>query len=120
MKNRATLILKGGILALILSVMFSLLLAVAVYSLDVPEGLLRALLFIIAAASSSCAAFAACKAAGSKGLLTGGSIGILYYIVLLIIAVIIKKEFSFDLRAVIMLITALISGMLGGVLSMPR
>lgn len=120
MKNRATLILKGGILALILSVLFSLLLAVAVWSLDIPEELLRILIFAIAAASAACSAFAACRSAGSKGLLTGGAIGVIFYIALLAVAVILKKEFSFDLRAVIMLITALISGMLGGVLGMPR
>ncbi len=120
MQKRFVLVIKGVILALILSVLFSLLLSVIVYSLDIPDGLLRVLLFIVAAASAVCSAFAACRAAGSKGLLTGAAIGFLYYIALLIIAVIIKRDFSFDLRSVIMLFTALISGMLGGVLGMPR
>ncbi len=120
MKKRSVLILKGVILSLILSVFFSLLMAAIVWSVDIPDGLLRSLLFLIAAASAVCSSFAACKAAGSKGLFTGGTIGFLYYIVLLIIAVIIKGDFAFDLRACIMLITSLISGMLGGVLGMPR
>ena len=120
MQKRFVLVIKGVFLALILSVLFSLLLATLVYSLDIPDGLLRVLLFIVSALSAVFSAFAACKAAGSKGLLTGAAIGFLYYITLLIIAVIIKKDFSFDLRSVIMLFSALISGMLGGVLGMPR
>lgn len=120
MKSRTGTVFKAVLLALILSVIFSLFLTVIVYSLDVPDGLLRIIMFLIAATAILCSAFSACKSLSSKGLITGGTIGLIYYIALMIIATLIKKEFSFDARATIMLFASLLSGMLGGILGIQR
>ncbi len=120
MNKRFSLILKGGVLSVILTVMFSLLLALAVYFFDVSERLVTTLVFLVCSLSAMSGAYAASRALGSKGLLCGGAVGIIYYIVIAVLAFILKKGFSFDSHFLIMLVCSSSSGMLGGVLGMPR
>ncbi len=120
MQKRFSVILKGAILSLILTVMFAALLAALMYFWDIADATASALVFIIAAVSCMAGAYASGKALGSKGLLTGAGVGIVYYIVLCIAALIIKKGVSVDTHTLIMLVAVTASGMLGGVLSMPR
>ncbi|MBQ7793123.1 MAG: TIGR04086 family membrane protein [Clostridia bacterium] len=120
MNKRVSVTLKGVVLALILTVMFSMLLAAAMYFFDVSDRTASALTFLIGALSCMSGAYAVGKAMESKGLATGGMLGIIYYIVLSAAAIIIKKELSLDAHTLIMLVCAAASGMLGGVLGMPR
>ncbi len=118
--KRLTITFKGAVLALILTLMFSLLLAAGMWLFDISDGLFSTLIFAIAAFSCMSGAYAVCKAIGSKGLLTGGLLGLIYYLILTVAAFFIKKDLGIDSHSLIMLVCAVLSGMLGGVLGMPR
>lgn len=120
MRKRLVTTVKGAVLALILTVMFSLLLAAAMYFFDISDGAVSILIFLIAAISCTAGAYTACSALGSKGLATGAALGLIYYITLSLASLLIKKELSLDTHTLIMLAATTVSGMLGGVLAMPR
>lgn len=120
MKKRLSVIIKGVVLSLVLTLMLSALLAAAVFFGDISDNAITAFVFFIAALSCIAGAYASGKALESKGLITGGTLGLIYYIVLFFAAAIIKKNISSDSHMLIMLVAAVFSGMLGGVLGMPR
>lgn len=120
MKKRITVTAKGALLSVIVTTMLALLLASLVSFGDIPDSAVIALIFFILALSCITGAYAAAKTLSSKGLLTGAALGIIYYIVLAIISLILTKSFSFNSHMLIMLISAMLAGMLGGVLGMPR
>ena len=113
-------ILKGVVFALIITTLLSAVLAAVMYFTDVSDGVSAVLVFLIGAASCASGAYAVCKAAGSKGLVTGGAVGMIFYIVLAAASLMIKKELSLDTHMLVMLAATVLSGMLGGVLGMPR
>ena len=120
MNGRFFGILKGAFFALILTALFSALLAAVMYFLEVPDTAVTVLVFIIGAVSTAAGAFGVSRAAGSKGLATGAAVGFFYYIILAAAALIIKKELALDTHMAIMLAATVASGMLGGVMGMPR
>ncbi|MEE0944871.1 MAG: TIGR04086 family membrane protein [Clostridia bacterium] len=120
MQKRLSVTLKGAILSLLVTFMLSTLLAALVCYGDVPDNAIIALIFFIAALSCMTGAYAISKALGSKGLLTGAGMSILYYIVLYLVSVILNKGVAANTHMLIMLVAVIASGMLGGVLGMPR
>lgn len=120
MQKRAVGVIKGAVFSLILTIMLAVVLAVIMYFCDVSEIMTEICVFLIGAVSCAAGAFCVAKAAGNKGLVTGGSVGALYYVVLIMVSAIIKKELSIETHMVIMLAMTVFSGMLGGILAMPR
>ena len=120
MQKRFSVTVKGAILSLLVTLMLSTLLAALVCYGDIPDNAVTLLIFFIAALSCMAGAYAISKALGSKGLLTGAGMSIIYYIVLLVVSIILNKGFFANAHMLIMLVAATASGMLGGVLGMPR
>lgn len=120
MFSRLVSMLKGALLALILTVIFALLLAAGTYFFEIADGAVTMVVFLIGAVSAAAGAYAVSRAQASKGLVTGGTVGLLYYLILAAAALVIKKEINLDAHMAIMLAATVISGMTGGVLGMPK
>lgn len=120
MQKRFSVILKCSALSVILELMMSLILSACIFYLDIPDKAVTAILFFIIVLSGMAGGYIGAKVMETKGLLTGGAISIIFYIFLCIISAIINKSFHSNTYMLIILITATISGMLGGVLGMPR
>ncbi len=120
MNKRFSLILKGSLLALIITLLLSLLLTVCVYFFDVSDSFMTTAVFSVAVISCIFSAYAVASAIGSKGLLTGALLGLVYFLVLSVVAITLKRAISFNSHSLIMLVCTGASGMLGGVLGMPR
>ena len=120
MKNRLSTTCKGAILSIIITVLLSLLLTALVYYGDIPDKAITALVFFIASISCITGAYSSAKVLSTRGLLTGGMLGIIYYILLLAGCLVITQSFALTSNMMIMLVSAMMSGMLGGVLGMPR
>ncbi len=120
MKSRVRGIVKGTVFSLAITLLLAVLLATVMYFCTLPDILCEICVCMAGALSCIVGAFAVAKANGSRGLLMGGCVGILYFLVLASASVIITKSLSLSTHNVIMLALSLFSGMLGGVLAMPR
>lgn len=120
MKKRLSTTCKGAVLSIIITALLSLLLTALVFCGDIPDKAITALVFFIASLSCITGAYSSGKVLSSKGLVTGGMLGIIYYIILLAVCSVITKNFAITSNMMIMLVSVMMSGMLGGVLGMPR
>lgn len=120
MKSRVRGIVKGTVFSLAVTLLLAVLLAAVMYFCTLPEIICEICICMAGAVSCALGAFAVAKANGSRGLLMGGCVGIMYFAVLVAASVIITKNLSLSTHNVIILVMSLFSGMLGGVLAMPR
>ena len=120
MRSRLKGILKGTLFSAVLTILFSVFLATVMYFCNFPGYLSEICICLIGALSCAAGGFAVSKANGSRGLLMGGAVGILYFVLLMLVSLCVMKNIYFTTHNTTMLALSVFSGMLGGVLAMPR
>ncbi|MBS7297540.1 MAG: TIGR04086 family membrane protein [Eubacteriales bacterium] len=120
MQKRFSVILKCSLLSDILALLLSLLLSACIFYMDIPDKAITAILFFIIVLSGMAGGYTGAKVMETKGLLTGGTISIIFYIFLCMISAVLNNSLQLNTHMLIILLTATVSGMLGGVLGMPR
>ena len=109
-------ILKGVLLALVLSVILTALAAVFVCFMNVSDRTVSNLIFAVSAVSVLAAAFVLAKNSEQRGLLNGLLLGIGYFAVLAVLSLIINGGIGFGSQLFFRCFAILAAGMLGGVL----
>lgn len=109
-------VFKGIVFSVILTFLLVLLTALISYFTDISERVVSVILFAVSVVSVFTGAVLVCRSTGENGLLHGGLIGLGYFVFLLVSSVIIKREFDLNVNLVMMLISNIAGGMLGGVL----
>lgn len=109
-------ILKGVLLALVLSVILTALAAVFVCFMNVSDRTVSNLIFAVSAVSVLAAAFVLAKNSEQRGLLNGLLLGIGYFAVLAALSLIINGGIGFGSQLFFRCFAILAAGMLGGVL----
>ena len=120
MRSRLRGVVKGTLFSFVVTFILAVVLAMIMYFCTVPDILCEVLICMSGAISCAIGAFAVAKANGSRGLLMGGAVGILYFILLMLLALFVMKNIYFTTHNTTMLALSVFSGMLGGVLAMPR
>lgn len=115
-KKNMVRILKGCILSIITSVLLLLIFAILLTYTGISETTIIPVILIITGISVLAGSMISTRKIRKNGLINGGLVGFIYIIVLYIVSSLWLVKFSITLNSIIMIIIAVITGMIGGII----
>lgn len=109
-------ILKGVLIALAITVVFVIIIALVCYFADISDGVIAIMLYVVGAVSVFTSSLFLAKSITTKGMLHGLILGLGYFMVIFIFSAVFKKQVTANTKLFVSLISALASGMLGGIM----
>ena len=110
-------ILKGIVIAVIATLIMLFIYSVILTYTELSEDTMFPVLVVITGISLLLGSFLANVKLRKNGLINGGMIGFLYMIILYILSSIIIQDFSLNFNSIIIIISATLAGMLGGIIA---
>jgi len=111
------LLLKGLLASYIITIPAFLLFALILTNVDFPQKLVTPMVIIITVVSVVTAGSVSTRGVRSKGWLNGGIVGFIYMLILYLFSSIVYKNFSIDTNVVTMMVIGVLSGAIGGIMS---
>ena len=111
-------ILRGTVLALVISLLVLLLLSLVLYLTPVPERVVPYAVYITSIFSIIIGSAYAAKRIQSKGWLNGGLTGLTFIITLLILTKVFGLDADINLHLITKLLLAFVVGSIGGILGL--
>lgn len=115
-----TNILKGVGIALITTVTMLIIFSMLLTYTNIQESAINPVIMIITAISILIGSSLGNIKIRKNGLINGGIIGAVYIIIIYLISSILNWRFSLNLQSIIMIVTAVIFGILGGIIGVNR
>lgn len=109
-------VIKGAIIAIILSLIFLTVYAAVLSFTNVSENTMVPVVLVITGISILIGSSMSSISIKKKGLMNGALVGLIYAITLYILSSIFGAGFSIELNSIIMIIVAIITGMIGGII----
>lgn len=113
-------ILKGVGIALITTVIMLIIFSMLLTYTNIQESTMNPVIMIITAISILIGSSLGNIKIRKNGLINGGIIGAVYIIIIYLISSILNWRFSLNLQSIIMIVTAVIFGILGGIIGVNR
>lgn len=114
-KNTVTII-KGSIIAIIITVIGLLILSLVLAYTNISEKVSTPIIIAVMCLSVIIGSIVSSKNIKEKGLINGGIVGFIYIIVIYLLSSIVLGDFSMNLYCIISIILAIIGGILGGII----
>lgn len=119
LKNIAN-IMKGVLISLIFTMIFLFIFSIILTYTSLNEKLINPFIIVTTAISIFIGSTIGNNSIKKNGIINGGLIGGIYLILLYIISSIINRKFGFTIQSVIMIVSGMFCGMLGGILSVNK
>ena len=113
-------IAKGIGISLITTLVLLLIFSIILTYTNIQENVINPVIMMITAISILIGSSIGNIKIRKNGLLNGGIIGIGYIVIIYLISSILNWKFSLNLQSIIMIITAIIFGILGGIIGVNR
>ena len=113
-------ILKGVGISLIATVVMLIIFSIILTYTNIQENVINPVIMIITAISILIGSSLGNIKIRKNGLINGGIIGAVYIIIIYLISSILNWRFSLNIQSVIMIITAVVFGILGGIIGVNR
>lgn len=113
-------ILKGVGISLITTVIMLIIFSIILTYTNIQESAINPVIMIITAISILIGSSLGNIKIKKNGLINGGLIGGIYIITIYLISSILNWKFSLNIQSIIMIITAVIFGILGGIIGVNR
>ena len=109
-------IIKGSVFSILITLILLFIYAILLTSTNIPESTMSVVVIIITGISiligSSISSFKIKK----RGIVNGGLVGLIYIITIYLISSIAFIGFSMNITSIVMLIVAIVTGMIGGII----
>lgn len=115
-----TNILKGVGISLIVTVIMIIIFSIILTYTNIQESAINPVIMIITAISILIGSSLGNIKIRKNGLINGGIIGAVYIIIIYLISSILNWRFSLNLQSIIMIVTAVVFGILGGIIGVNR
>lgn len=109
-------IIKGFVISLILSIIFIWIYALILVKTNIQENTIMPVVIVLSGVSILIGSSIACLHIKKNGILNGACIGGIYFISLYVLSSIALCGFSFNLKSVIMIISGIVLGGIGGII----
>lgn len=119
LKNIAN-IMKGVLISLIFTMFFLFIFSIILTYTSLNEKLINPFIIVITAISIFIGSTIGNNSIKKNGIINGGLIGGIYLILLYVISSIINRKIGFTIQSVIMIVSGMFCGMLGGILSVNK
>ena len=113
-------IIKGVGISLITTVLLLLIFSIILTYTNIEENVINPVIMIITAISILIGSSIGNIKIKKNGLINGGLIGGIYILIIYLVSSILNWNFSLNLQSIIMIITAFIFGILGGIIGVNR
>lgn len=110
------LFLRETIISFILSLILIFILAFIISKTTVSESIIVPGIIVISSVSIMFGGIRLSKAKKQKGLINGALLGIIYMAGMYLISSIILKDFSLNVKSLIMILSGMLGGVLGGII----
>ena len=115
-KTNIIRIVKGSLLAIIVSVIFLIIFAVLLTYTNLSENSITPVVLAIVGLSILMGSYLSTKKIQQNGILNGAIVGIIYMLILYIVSSVIFMDFSFSASSLIMIGCGMIAGIIGGII----
>lgn len=115
-KNNYMQIIKGSILAMIITLVCLTIYATLLSYTEISENTIIPVVLVIEGVSILIASSLSTIKLKKQGMLKGGLIGVIYAIALYIISSILIGSFAINSNSIIMIVVCLVTGMIGGII----
>lgn len=113
-------IMKGVLISLIFTMFFLFIFSIILTYTSLNEKLINPFIIVITAISIFIGSTIGNNSIKKNGIINGGLIGGIYLILLYVISSIINRKIGFTIQSVIMIVSGMFCGMLGGILSVNK
>lgn len=114
--NNLLKIVKGSIVAIIITIIGLLIFSILLANTNINENTMMPVVTILSAISILIGSFISVSKIRKKGILNGALVGLIYMISIYIISSCINGNFVLTLNSFILIISAIVAGMLGGII----
>lgn len=109
-------IIKGSILSIILTIICLLIFSLILAYTNIPEKTMIPVITAITAISILAGSIISVSKIEKKGIINGTLVGLIYILTIYIISSIAKGNFEITINSIILIASAIIAGMLGGII----
>lgn len=109
-------ILKGTVIALITTIILFLIFSLILTYTNISESTIFPVIVVITGISILIGSFLGNIKIRKNGLLNGGIVGLIYMFILYFVSSCFIGDFSLNINSVILIIAAILTGMLGGII----
>ncbi len=109
-------VLKGSIISLIINLIFLFIFALLLAYTNIQERIIAPVVIVISAISILIGSSISSLKIKKNGLLNGGIIGFFYIASIYLLSSLTGAGFSLNLNSIIMIISSIIAGMIGGII----
>ena len=108
-------ILRGDLLALIFTVLMLLVFSVVLTYTSISEAIIPQTVIIITAMSILLGSSIGTMKMKTKGLLSGALVALIYILLIYVLSSVVNGDFAFNGYSIIMCLSAMVCGMIGGI-----
>lgn len=119
-KNNLLRIVKGSILAIVLTLIMLLIYSALLTYTGLNENTMPVVIIIITAISILAGSLISSVNIKKNGLANGALVGLIYILTIYLLSSIINKSFSLNIYSIIMIIASVIAGAIGGIIGVNR
>lgn len=116
LKKNTFKIIKGSIFSIIISIIFLFIFAMLLCYTNLSESTIQPVILTITGISILIGSMISTRKIKKNGLLNGGIVGFIYVVILYLLSSLFFASFSLTLNSVMMIIVAIITGMVGGII----
>ena len=109
-------IIKGSILSIILTIICLLIFSLILAYTNIPEKKMIPVITAVTAISILAGSIISVSKIEKKGIINGTLVGLIYILTIYIISSIAKGNFEITINSIILIASAIIAGMLGGII----
>lgn len=109
-------IIKGSLLSIILTTICLIIFSIILAYTNIPESTMVPVITIITAISILIGSIISVSRIEKKGILNGAFVGLIYILIIYVISSIVKGNFGININSVILIVSAIVAGMLGGII----
>ncbi len=115
-KNNYISILKGSILAIVITIVCLTIYAALLTYTAISENTIVPVVLVVSGISILIASSISTRKLKKRGMINGGIIGLIYILAIYLLSGILSAEFSLNTNSILMIIVCIITGMIGGII----
>ena len=118
--NNIIRILKGSLISIVTTLILLIIFSAILTYTNVNENVMPTVIIIVTALSILIGSQISTLKIKKNGIINGASVGIIYIVLLYLISSLVTKNFSLNNYSIIMMVTSLLIGGVGGVIGVNR
>ena len=115
-KSKFINLLKGSITAIVITLISLVIFSTVLANTNINENTIIPVIIAVTAISILIGSIISVSKISKKGLLNGALVGLIYITIIYLLSSLVNGNFSFDLNSLIIIISAIIAGMFGGII----